>query len=300
VNAFISGAVNCIIDCNYGVNLMKESYFQFQDKFYYLIHSKLKAFCPTLLFIHGIGDASVNYNDFIQSELVNDYNILVPDLLGYGKSSAADDYSFQNQVSGMQQHMQHLESQYEIKLDPIILIAHSMGAIHATLLCESQMAKNIKGFINVEGSITQYGSFVADKVKEAEINNNFLSMFNDFKNTIYLTSGKKFQSLRRYYAALLFCRPEAFKQNALEMRELSLALPGKFSHIIGKKYAELKLPRVYCYGNSMCKETLDFLSEKNLKSQHFNSPNHFLMAECFGEFVVFIKKFIQIHCAALD
>lgn len=271
---------------------MQESYFHVNNQFYYIAHSALQPNLPTLLFLHGLGDSGINYLHFLQSPLSLKFNILIPDLLGHGRSADANDYSFKQQVDGIIKQVEFLQEKYRTQLSDIILVAHSMGGIHATLLCESVLKDQIKALINVEGSITQYGSFASEAVLHAKNENCFPAWFDQFKQGIY-QKGESSIGFQQYYASLLFCRSEAFMQNGLEMRELSTALPGKFSSVVGKKYAELTLPRIYCYGDSLAKETLNFLDENQLKKQYLPCPNHFIMTDCFNHFVSFLEEFIN-------
>ncbi len=256
--------------------MIYESYFQKNKEYYFMLHSELQEARPTLLFIHGLGDSHIDYLPYLHSELANYYNILIPDLLGYGKSSTADDYSFEHQIQGIEKNLDYLQKKFQIEFRHIFLIAHSMGSIHATLLCESLLKKNIRGFINVEGSITQFGSFIAESLSHAVTENNFDAWFYDFKQKkIYENLAYHAPLVRPYYASLEFCQPTAFLQNGLQMYQMSRTLTGKYTHIIGKKYAALTIPTVYCFGDSLAKETLAFLAEHHLATHYFPCQNHF-------------------------
>lgn len=269
---------------------MHESYFQFNNDTLFLAHNDL-AHRPTLLFIHGIGDSHVDYLPYLSTELDRHYNILIPDLLGHGNSSAANDYSFHHQVQGIVHHLVYLQSKANLEFSNIILIAHSMGGIHGTLLCETPLKKAITHFINVEGSVTQYGSFIAENMIQSLSTEPFDKWFLNFKQKIFELS-KENNFILPYYASLDFCQPEAFKQNATEMYQLCYALTGKYTHIIGKKYAELSIPRIYCYGDSLAKETVAFLNENHLSIQYFPAKTHFLLSECMEEFVRFVQFYL--------
>src|SRR3990167_6304431 len=104
--------------------MIYESYFQHNSEYYFLLHSDLQETRPTLLFIHGLGDSHINYLPYLHSELAKYYNILIPDLLGYGKSSAAADYSFEQQVQGMEQNLNYLQTKFQIQFQHIVFIAH--------------------------------------------------------------------------------------------------------------------------------------------------------------------------------
>lgn len=262
--------------------MTQESYFILADETYYMAHSALTSSRSTLVFIHGLGDSHIDYLHYLSSDLINHFNILIPDLLGYGNSSSANDYSFAHQVQGIVHHLDFLQSKTKTKFNNIILVAHSMGGIHATLLFESSIKKLIKGFINVEGSVTQYGSFISKSMIEALKTRSFDDWFTDFKSNIHF---------RPYYASLEFCRPEAFRQNAEEMYHLCHASGGKFTNSIGKKFVGLNIHKVYCYGNFTCKETLEFLNENKVPLHYIPAKTHFVLSECPDDIISFIKKF---------
>lgn len=266
---------------------MNETYYKTDTVCCFMQHSALLPKRKTLLFLHGIGDSSLSYLPFFQTQALNQFNILVPDLLGHGKSSSSNDYSFQMQSTRIINQIHALQKQVGFNLNDIILIPHSMASIHATLLCDSTLKTQITGLINVEGSLTQYGSFVSEAVvKEAELDH-FDSWFHKFKEiTIFEKLIKEFPVCRSYYASLQYCHPQAFLQNALELREISLTTPGKL-------YSGLDLPKIYCYGDkSLCKESIAFLRENNLTTRIFHTNNHFLMLACFDEFAAFVCDWV--------
>lgn len=271
-----------------------ESYFPIKDECYFMSHSELKASRPTLLFIHGLGDSHIDYRSYLNSNLAQHYNILIPDLLGHGKSSSSQNYRFEHQIQGIEKHIDFLQKTHGEPISNFVLIAHSMGGIHATLLCESNLKQQIKAFINVEGSITQFGSFIAENMIASIENESFSSWYEQFKQAkIYANLALQNSSIRPYYASLEFCNPEAFFKNATEMYKMGHQLAGKYTNIIGLKYSELTLPKIYCYGDSMCKETLEFLNEHHLASRYFSCKNHFLLSECLEEFVTFIQNYVD-------
>lgn len=274
--------------------MLYESYFQVENECYFMTHSDLKTSRPTLLFIHGLGDSGINYHSYLNSNLSKHYNMLIPDLLGCGKSSASVDYSFHHQVQGIERHIQYLQKIMNTQFSDFVLVAHSMGGIHATMLCESNLKRQIKAFINVEGSITQFGSFIAESMMNAIKEADFTTWYHDFKqNKIYEKLAQQFILIRPYYASLEFCHPDAFLNNARQMYEMSRELTGKYTHVIGKRYTELTIPRIYCYGDTMCQETIDFLKENNLETQYFPCQNHFLLAECADDFIAFIDEYVK-------
>lgn len=261
---------------------MNEFYDQSEGACCFIQYSDLRPDRKTLLFLHGIGDSSVSYLPFFLDKKLSQFNLLAPDLLGHGKSSANSDYSFDRQCDLIVKQINHLQDKIGFVFEEIILISHSMAGIHSLLLCQSSIKKQIKAFINVEGSITPYGSFVSEAVSRINEKHAFESWFQKFKEISIFNKAITEPVLRSYYASLKFCRPQAFLQNALELRKYSLTWPGKL-------YAQLTLPKIYCYGDkSLCQESIDFLHENKLETQVFPTDNHFVMLACFDEFVNFI------------
>lgn len=272
---------------------MNENYHKVDQSYSFLRHSVLLPQRKTLVFMHGIGDSGLSYLPFLQASTLTQFNILIPDFLGYGKSSKNKDYHFLVQIKFFIEHIKALEQQMNFSFNELILIPHSMAGIHAMLLCDSEIKNQIKGIVNVEGSITQYGSFISKKVATIA-KDNFASWFNHFKEvTIFDEYIKKHLSYRLYYASLEFCDPEAFLQNALEMYHVCLAGTGEFTNTAGKTFAELNLPKIYCYGDkSLCPESVNFLHKNALLTKSFPTANHFVMQACFDEFVSFLRDWI--------
>jgi pimeloyl-ACP methyl ester carboxylesterase len=273
--------------------MISESFYHVNNQYFHILHSQFTKNRPTLLFIHGLGDSSLSFQSYLDSDLLKDFNIIIPDLAGYGKSSRATNYDLNSQVTHIEKVIHFLQEKFTLIFQNLILISHSMGGILATLLCETPLKNQIKAFINVEGSITQYGSFIAESMVHALAEQQtFTNWFIEFKNRIFTTLAHEYISIRPYYASLAFCDPQAFYDNAKEMHQLSKSVPGTYTHIIGEKYKQLVIPKIYCYGDSMCQETLDFLHENHLQTHYFKCPHHFILAECIAEFSIFIKHFI--------
>lgn len=276
---------------------MKESYILTDGGTIYLRHSHIKPDSPTLLFIHGLGDSGLAFEEVFKREQFRNFNILIPDLPGYGRSSSSNDYSFKNQVRQLWKVIDIMQEKSGFPINDIIVTGHSMGGIHAVMMCNSDDKKRIKKAVLIEGSITQYGSYVSYKVMEIMKRGSFDDWFENVfvGNAIGKNLLKKYPSCAHYYASLLFCRKEAFLQNALEIGKVRLSLEGRWKNLAGEIYRNLTIPRVYCYGkDSMCKETGEFLKEFDLHSKEFNTGCHFVMSDRKDEFYDFLWEWSQL------
>jgi pimeloyl-ACP methyl ester carboxylesterase len=273
---------------------MQESVFQLEDmkEYMFLRHNEIKHGKTTLLFVHGLGESGLCFKEVFQYEQFGEFNVMVPDLVGYGRSSKAsgDNYSFDFQVNRLQRLM--TDKLY----GDIIVIGHSMGGDLGTLLCAKDKNGSIKAFVNVEGNLTQSETFISRKAVEAHKNRDFLRWFNkDFKWWQVLKKwGKRYDSCRRYYASLQFCRQEAFLQNAQELVEKNTALEGEFKSKIGETYCDLSIKKVFCYGKESIKPgslTLKYIKNKNLESKKFPGAFHWVMIDQAEKFYPFLYEF---------
>lgn len=280
---------------------MHEHYVHLGDEVLYVRCSRLAPGRPTILFLHGLGDSTLSYEHAFSPETLPGANVLAMDLAGCGRSSAAADYSFAAHARRLRGLIESLAAETGLaEQGGLCLVAHSMGAIPAVFLCRDEQAKRfgtatlVRKLVLVEGAVTQYGSFVSSSAHEALQQNNFdhwyeQEFLREYIHRQYLT---RFPHCASYYASLRFCRKDAFLQNALEMRKLHQELDGKWKSRVGQLYADLRLPKVYCYGDgSMCRETVQFLAEHELDVKVFRSACHFLMLDRRREFYRFVRDF---------
>ena len=271
--------------------MMADSIIQLGEEHIFLRHNQFVPFRKTLLFIHGLGETGMCFREVFQDRRFDEFNILIPDLVGYGKSSKSDPhgFSFDSHV----QRLWQLLKKFETK--DLVLIGHSMGGDITTLMCASDSNGIIKKYVNIEGDITQFDLFISSEAVNAEKNGNFPAWFreNFMMDTVRDNWGKRFESCQRYYESLTQCAPGAFLANARELvkRNNNNALPGEYKSEIGQIYAGLSLPTVYCYGTKSISEgTLRFLKENRLDVMPFENAGHWVMIDNAVEFYSFLAR----------
>ncbi len=168
---------------------------------------------PTILMIHGLGESSLCFQEAFDL-LGSDFNLVAPDLPGYGRSTADSDarFSLDSQVERIRELMAALS------LQRVVLVGHSLGGDLATLTCEDE-PERIDKLVNVEGDLTPHDVFISSQAVEADDRGEFGSWFrNDFREDLVRSQwGSTRESCRRYYASLWFCQPKAFLANAKEI-----------------------------------------------------------------------------------
>ncbi len=273
---------------------MNESYLKIGDEYLYYRYNEMRPDRKSILFVHGLGDSGLSFEDAFNDKRFNNYNLIVPDFIGYGRSSGAADkkrYSYDLHVKRLWKLIRKL------KLDNLIVVGHSMGGDLTTLLCHSDKAGIIKKYVNIEGDITQFDQTISRAAVQANKGGRFDRWFElGLKKRIVFDGLGHLRSGRIYFASLSFCRPEALLENAIELVKRNTCLDGKFKSEIGKIYKELTIPRVFCYGtDSLSKESLEFLKQNNLETKAFEGIGHCPMTDCSDKFYSFLYKFIQTN-----
>ncbi len=271
---------------------MSESYLNIGGDSVFVHHTTIRPARPTILLVHGLGDSGLAYKEAFGYRLADNYNLLVPDLIGYGRSSTSisGDYGFKRQTAMLWKVVEHFHTK------ELVVVGHSMGGDITTLLCASDTKNIVKKYVNVEGDITEHDLFISGRVVKAAETGDFETWFaEDFlEATVFEKWGQKLKSTRRYYASLQFCRPEAFLANCRELVARNTALTGKIKSEIGKIYCSLKIPKVFCYGTrSLPSRVVDFLKENNISCRVFQDTAHLIMIERPDEFYSFLEEFLS-------
>jgi pimeloyl-ACP methyl ester carboxylesterase len=272
----------------------------------FLRHNDLKKGRKTLLLVHGLGESGLCFREVFENEKFNRFNLLVPDMLGYGRSSQAltADYSFSAQVERLWELIRDVQVKMKVPVEELIVIGHSLGGDLTTLFCKEYMDKIvIKKYINIEGDITPYELFFSGQAVEAfeKLGEEGFETWlrEEFMNSVYYKYADQLgESCQRYYASLSFCRPDAFRKNARELCERNRESNGKKGRSeIGETYLEIskKLDTIFCYGTeSLNSDTICFLKEhKKLKTLAFEGSGHWVMIDRKDEFYDFLYDYID-------
>jgi pimeloyl-ACP methyl ester carboxylesterase len=245
----------------------------------------------TLFFIHGLGESSLCFKEVLEYDRFDKFNIVIPDMIGYGKSSSAHskDYSFRTQMRTL------WEMICRLGLTNITLIGHSLGGVIGTLMCRDDSAGLIEKFVNIEGNLTQHELFISGQAFQAEARGEFHSWFSEIflKSVVYKEWGTKYESCRRYFASLNFCDKDAFLKNAQELYAMSRKLNDRYQSEIGEIYCSLSIPKMYCYGTESANpRTIKFLKENSLDYLVFENAFHWLMIDHKEKFYDFLYDFV--------
>jgi len=253
-------------------------------------HNKLEVTRPTLLFIHGIGESGFCFLEVFHTLLADDFNILVPDLSGFGLSAAATDhnYSFACQVTHL------LDLLDGLGIDQVHLVGHSMGGDIGTLFCH-QHEDRVLSLVNIEGDLTADNRYVVDQALQADRDGRFEEWLRqEFTGEQITKLCHQWPSTVRYLASLQLCQSRAFLHSALEIDELlKPEAPGDMARI-GSVYLKLTTPRVFCWGEQSLKDSArEFLDKSKLKHEAFSASYHWVMLDQPNLFYGFLAHYLK-------
>jgi len=243
---------------------MQESYLSLDDCTLYVRHRCHGPDRPTILFIHGLGESGLCFEDAFQQTALDGYNLIVPDLAGYGRSSSSAGYSFDAQLARIGQVIAHFAA------GKLHVLGHSLGSDLAILACQS-VVPHAASLTILEGHLTFSGVFIANQAADAHERGEFQDWwYRGFREEIvYEQWGSASLPIRGYYASLRFARPESMLENALELvrrREF------------GDTYRALNMPKLYCYGTkSVTQPALDYLALHKLAGRPFEGGHWFML-----------------------
>jgi len=249
---------------------------------------------PPVLFIHGIGESGRCFFDAF--DLTDKYNIVVPDLLGHGKSQKAaknPDYSLSRQIKIIWGIIDHFG------LKDIILVGHSFGGMLGSLICKEDKHEKIKKFLNVEGGISRDTTILSLRaVRVLEGFNHDMEKFGywlhegEFKNL--MLEDYESASTIKYFDSVIECDPEAFAQTAVEICSRLEFEDKKGINEFSRAYGGIRIPKLYCVGTRpVMNSAKRLLINNHMEYKEFNVASHWLMLDKREEFYTFLEGFIE-------
>ena len=245
-----------------------------------------------VLFLHGIGESGRCFFDAFG--LSKSFDVIVPDLLGFGKSGRSkdgQDYSMESQLGILREIIGYFD------LRDVILVGHSYGGMLGTFLSARDTEGRIRKFLNVEGGIER--DTAIQSLHALSVLDGYGGDMKRFGHWLREGGFKKSAlednespSMIKYFDSVVECDPKAFAETA---REICAALesPGNGRmNVVAQVYGDLKIPKVYCVGTRPVMDSARKLLEENgLEYRLFNVASHWLMLDAKDEFYPFIEGY---------
>jgi pimeloyl-ACP methyl ester carboxylesterase len=152
---------------------------------------------PLLLFIHGLGADGRCFAGALEAPELRGRALLIPDLVGFGDSHAADGFSFcmADQAAELRQLCEGIGA------GTLAIVAHSMGGAVGILLAES-LPGRVTHFANAVGNLIPEDCFFSRKVAAMSFETFAGLGFDAFKAGIASAATSKTRPASTYVSAL--------------------------------------------------------------------------------------------------
>ncbi len=241
-----------------------------------LTHGDLRPGRGALLFLHGLGDSADAFAEAFSALGLEGYNVLAPDMPGYGHSAGAGRIGFADYATILEDLCRETQS------GPVLLVGHSMGGAVGTLAASASLGGRARGLVNIEGNLTVADQFISRKALAAYEAGRFDAWFGiDFlEKTVAETWAPANEASRRYLASLRRCDPAAFLENCRELVRRSTPSPVHPLGEVAEVYLALGVPKLFCAGGKSCPaETLALLEDRHEQVRVFPEASHAVMID---------------------
>ncbi len=228
-------------------------------------YSKVKKPKADIWIIHGFSESGLSFANAFDSELSKDYNIWIPDLPGFGASP------YNRKLTTIHKYVTHLSYLITKRstTQTIYIIAHSFGAVIATLLCEC-MNETIKAVVSVEGNLTNDDSYYSGWAGQYEDGEQFKQ---DFKELLQ-NKAKDRPEFEHYFVSATMAHPAAMLVLGKGSKEYTN------NNDAGDRFLSLSCPTLYIWGDiDTPLITQKYIKENILFNYLFKGNTHWMMKE---------------------
>ncbi|MBO6879437.1 alpha/beta fold hydrolase [Winogradskyella sp.] len=232
----------------------------------FIRHNEIDKNRESIWFLHGFADSGLAYMEVFDSSLSIEFNLYVVDLPGFGVSPVNIDYLSIKEHANLLSEIIKKETENGGKVS---IVAHSIGALIGTWICENQPNK-INYYFNIEGNLTEADSYFSSKPLNFKTAEDFIK---SFEAEIFEYAIKN-EQYRRYYSSLRFAVPEEMRNWGITSQE----------HVknnkCGFEFKNLNCNKVYIWGDlDTPKETQEFIKVHDIPNKLYREIGHWHMIE---------------------
>ena len=221
---------------------------------------------PTLVCLHGLGDSSRTFPEFLANPALRNRAVLAPDAPGFGRSPRRSEAS----LSLWGQARAILELLDALGVEAFVIVGHSLGGavgVHLAGLASYRCA----GFVNLEGNLTLADCSLSLEATAADREGRYAAWREELPARFEREGKAGEPGKLRYLESFALSDPDSFL-------ELSYALVADSTGSrLGHLYADLSIPRLYLHGTkTTSEENRAFLENHRLNHVEFSEAGHWV------------------------
>lgn len=190
----------------------------------------------TLVCIHGLGESGLCFEGLFELDLLADWNLLVCDLPGYGRSAwRSVTMSLEDQADLLAGWLRERGP-----TGPLVIVGHSMGGVLGVLLAERH-PEALDLLVNVDGNLSPGDCVFSGRAVKWSPHEFENGGFDRLRDTVY-RQGVRERAQRGYYAGLRMADPRQYHRNSAELVAISA------DEQLGARMVALEVPAHYVAG----------------------------------------------------
>jgi pimeloyl-ACP methyl ester carboxylesterase len=235
----------------------------------------------TILYIHGLGESGLCFEDLITDARLSDWTHVIPDLPGYGKSDWPQRPMPLHEQAALLAAL--LAAQ---RMAPAVVLGHSMGGVIALMLAEHH-PELVQGLVNVEGNISLEDCRFSAKAATLRLND-FLSLGRAAMLEEIYRAGVTELPLRTYYASIQMCDGRAFHFHSGELVAVSA------TEKLAARLGALEVPATYIAGRprGTGQRSIALLNAAKAPWQAIEDAGHWPFIDQKDEFITRLLAFL--------
>ncbi|MDX1503389.1 MAG: alpha/beta hydrolase [Thermoanaerobaculia bacterium] len=225
---------------------------------------------PPVLFVHGLGDSGLGFEELAGSPRLAAWPRWAPDLAGYGRRRRS------GSPASLSDHADQLAAWLEGSgAPPCAVVGHSMGGVVALLLAERHPGR-VAALVDVEGNKSQGDCGFSGRTLGWTVESFAARGFAEICEQVRRGAASD-PSLATYHASLRLADPRTFFANARELVELSRA------ERLAERLAALSCPTVYVGGadrpGGVCERSLELLVAAGVEPVLLSPAGHWVFLD---------------------
>ncbi len=239
---------------------------------------------PELVWLHGLGEWSANFDVIARNPALDDFSHTLPDLPGYGRSPWPEASTSAGDRDSLALLAAHLIAWLGGR-PPAVLVGHSMGGVLSTMIAE-QIA--VRGVVDLDGNLTRGDCTFSAQAAAYSLDDFLAHGFAELRAQVY-RGGLQDLALRGYHSALAAASPAVFHRNAVDLVIASA------TETLAERLTALRSPALFIAGvpGGICERSREQLDRLGARWMGIEPAGHWVHIDRPDELAAAIAGFVR-------